>query len=111
VTPTNRRTFYVSGALLAIAALCYATYLAWPTPQLGPDENVKGEVDALFTAVTARDEKLLTACAARIEILKSEKKLDSSAARRLESIIKQARDGGWESAAKQLYTFIQAQRI
>lgn len=86
-------------------------YFAWPTPQLGPDEQVRGEVDALFTAITARDDKLLAQCEARIEVLKSKSKVTTAVAGHLQGIIEQAQEGGWEPAAKRLYTFIQGQRL
>src|SRR5436190_21708531 len=108
---TNGRKIWFGVAAIAIIGVTAATYLSWPTPQLGGDERVMSEVDALFTAVTARDEKLLSACQARLESLKVDSKLPDSAAGRLKSIIEQARNGGWEPAAKRLYVFIEAQRI
>ncbi len=111
MNPTNRRAIFTLGFLLTVAAIFATVYFAWPTPQLGADEQVRGEVDALFTAVTARDEKLLAQCEVRIEELKSRSKLNDAAAQRLASIISEARKGGWESAAKRLYTYIQSQRL
>jgi hypothetical protein len=102
---------FALGLFLAVATIFTAIYFAWPTPQLGTDEQVRGEVDALFTAVTARDEKLLAQCESRIDALRSQSKLNEAVAQRLATIIDEARKGGWESAAKRLYKFIQSQRL
>jgi hypothetical protein len=111
MSPINGRKIWIGVAALAIVGVSAIAYMSWPTPQLGGDERVMSEVDALFTAVTARDETLLSACQARLDTLKAESKLPESAAGRLKSIIEQARGGSWETAAKRLYVFIEAQRI
>jgi hypothetical protein len=66
--------------------------------------------DALFTAVTARDEKLLGQCEQNLRALKDAGKLPTSASYYLDDIIRTARVGGWESAAQRLYSFMRAQR-
>jgi hypothetical protein len=77
---------------------------------MGSDEEVFKTVDALFTAVTARDEKLLGQCEQRLHALANAGKLPADASSYLDAVIRKARGGGWESAAKKLYSFIRAQR-
>jgi hypothetical protein len=67
-------------------------------------------VDALFTAVTARDEKLLAQCEQRLHAYRDAGKLPQSAARHLDGVIATARAGSWRPAAERLYSFIQRQR-
>ena len=80
------------------------------TPQLGPDEEVFTNVDALFTAVTARDEKLLGQCEQRLHTLRDAGKLARGPAGYLDRVVQKARGGGWEAAAETLYDFMKAQR-
>jgi hypothetical protein len=77
---------------------------------MGADEEVARTVDALFTAVTARDEKLLAAGEGRLLTLKDSGKLPLAAFAYLDPIIRKARAGRWESAAHALYDFMRAQR-
>ena len=111
MTPHNRNWLYSIVAFLGLAVVVGGAFAFWPTPQIGADEDVMSAVDALFTAVTARDEKLLSQCEKRLDELKSQEKLPASAAGRLDGIIDEARGGGWDSAARRLYSFIEAQRI
>ena len=67
-------------------------------------------VDALFTAVTARDDKLLGESERRLHALKDAGTLSDNASASLDDIIKTARNGGWESAAQTLYDFMKGQR-
>ena len=87
-------------------------YFAWQSrpPQMGPDDAVFSNVDALFTAVTARDEQRLGECEQRLRALKDAGKLPVDAARYLDSVIETARAGRWEPAAQRLYGFMTAQR-
>ena len=77
---------------------------------MGADEEASRIVDALFTAVTARDEKLLADCERRLVTLKDAGKLPLAASTYLDNIIRKARAGRWESAAHSLYDFMRAQR-
>jgi hypothetical protein len=105
---TSRRAAgVVSFALLLIG--CWFLWFRSP-PQLGTDEEAFKSVDALFTAVTARDERLLGQCAQRLHALKDAGKLPRIAADYLDGVIGQAREGRWESAAERLYDFMQGQR-
>lgn len=97
-------------AVVALTGLALAAYAWWPVPQMGSDDEVFKAVDALFTAVTSRDEGRLSRCEARLSAFAEEGRLPSAAARRLGGVIAQARAGGWEAAARSLYNFMQAQR-
>src|SRR3954447_16768570 len=66
-------------------------------PQMGPDEAVFTAVDALFTAVTARDNTLLGRCEQRLQALTSAGKLPAEAADYLAGVVGKARGGRWES--------------
>ncbi len=81
-----------------------------PTPQLGTNEDVYKTVDALFTAVTARDDKRLAECEARLNAHRAAGVLPATAADTLAGVIKKARAGSWETAAERLYDFMKAQR-
>lgn len=77
---------------------------------MGADTETFTAVDALFTAVTARDEKLLASCAQRLHALKDAGKMPAIAGDHLDGVIGKARAGRWESAAERLYQFMIAQR-
>jgi hypothetical protein len=77
---------------------------------MGPDEEVFASVDALFTALTARDEKLLGQCEQRLHAAKAAGKLPGEASGYLDGVIAKARAGSWQSAAEKLYAFMKVQR-
>jgi hypothetical protein len=77
---------------------------------MGADEEVSKTVDALFTAVTARDEKLLTDCEQQLLAFKGAGKLPREASDYLGNIVSTARATRWESAVQSLYGFMRAQR-
>jgi hypothetical protein len=79
-------------------------------PQMGADDEAFKTVDALFTAVTARDEKLLGRCERQLQACRDVGKLPAAAATHLDGVIRQARAGRWESASERLYDFMRAQR-
>jgi hypothetical protein len=79
-------------------------------PQIGGDDDVFLTVDALFTAITARDEKLLGASQARLATYQAAGKLPDAAARELDRLAVQAKSGDWRGAAERLYAFMQGQR-
>ncbi len=79
-------------------------------PQMGADEEVFRSVDALFTAVTARDEKLLGQCEQRLHAQRDAGKMPTEAGEYLDEVIARARSGKWETAAERLYEFMKAQR-
>jgi len=79
-------------------------------PQMGADSQVFRTVDALFTAVTARDENLVAQCEQRLHVCRNDGKLPPKAAAFLDEVIAKARAGHWESAAQSLYDFMLTQR-
>jgi hypothetical protein len=103
--------------LLLVVGLAVVGAVAWwlvqlltPPPQMGADAQAFETVDALFTAVTARDERLLGQCEQRLHVYRDAGKLPAEAADHLDDIIRQARAGDWEAAAERLYRFMRAQR-
>ncbi len=99
--------------LIVLAVLAVAGVVAWnwrEPPQMGADEGVFRTVDALFTAVTGRDERRLGDCEQRLKGYRDAGKLPPDAADALDAIIRQARSGRWESAAERLYAFMMVQR-
>jgi hypothetical protein len=94
-----------------IALLAIAWYFWTPSPpQLGQNERVFSAVDALFTAVTAKSDKLLAECEDRLRSLQNEGLLAEEAFTHLDSIVSQAKTGEWQPAARRLYKFMRAQR-
>ncbi len=109
--PALRNRLILGG--LGVLALGLAILVALqfrPKPQMGPDEQVFNTVDALFTAVTARDDKLVTQCEARLKTYQAEGRLPKAAAEYLADVVARCRSGSWENAAERLYEFMKAQR-
>jgi len=100
---------WAAGVLALIGLSCWI-WSRLPPPQLAADEQVFTTVDALFTALTARDRARLEECERRLQAYRKEGKLSEAPAARLDTIIRQARDGKWEPAAQELYGFIRGQR-
>ena len=67
-------------------------------------------VDALFTAVTARDERLLDECEKRLRAHNESGKLPGPAWDALSAKIARSRAGDWQRAAESLYDFMKGQR-
>jgi hypothetical protein len=109
MTSRNKIGLAVLGLLVLIGgARLWLGYRS--PPQLPPSEEVFKSVDALFTAVTSRDESRLVACEQRLAKYKERGLLPAAAAKRLDRVISAARSGQWESAAQQLYAFMLGQR-
>lgn len=108
--PLSPRRWVLGAGVLTLMFIAWSIYLLWPTPQLGGDEEVLRTVDALFTAVTGRNDKALQDCERRLRLYREAGKLPTSAAETLDTVIAQARGGRWEAAATRLYDFILAQR-
>lgn len=96
-------------AVLAIVVGVYFFGFGKP-PQMGPDEEVFRAVDALYTAVTARNDKLLGECEKRLQGLKNAGKLPATAADYLDGVIATGRAGNWQAAAERLYDFMKNQQ-
>lgn len=99
-------------ALGALAVACLGVFI-WrmsPPPQIGNDPEVFRTVDALFTAVTSKDEQRLSECEQRLQGYRQAGKLPADAADALDTVIQKARSGSWQKAAERLYAYIQGQR-
>lgn len=102
--------------LVGIGGFVVVVFVAWsiwsriPPPQLKADEQVFTTVDALFTALTSRDSKRLDDCERRLKSYHEEGRTSDAVASTLDGIVKQAREGQWEPAARKLYTFMLGQR-
>jgi hypothetical protein len=109
---STKRRAVVGAAGAGLAALLVAALVWWwgRPPQMGADGEAVKAVDALFTAVTARDEQLLGDCERRLHALRDSGRLPADAADYLGGVIAKARAGRWESAAERLYGFMRAQR-
>jgi hypothetical protein len=107
---TRRRGVIAAAGVAAVVLL--GLFVSWWTrpPQMGTDEEVTRTVDALFTAVTARDDKLLGQCEQRLHACRDAGKLPADASTYLDGILRMAREGRWEAAAERLYNFVRAQR-
>jgi hypothetical protein len=105
----TRVTLGVLGAVAAVAVVALVLAFRSP-PQMGADREVFDTVDALFTAVTARDEKRLGECEARLRGYREAGKLPADAADELDGVIRKARSGSWQTAAERLYDFMRGQR-
>jgi hypothetical protein len=79
-------------------------------PQIGDDEAVFGEVDALYTAVTAKRSDLLNASRQRLEELHRSGKVPDAAYQRLSTICDEAQRQQWRPAAEKLWHFMRGQR-
>lgn len=104
-----RVAWAVLGVLAVGVVVALVLSLRTP-PQMGPDAEVFDTVDALFTAITARDEKRLGECEARLRAHRDAGKLPPKAAAHLDDIVAAARKGKWASASERLYDFMAAQR-
>jgi hypothetical protein len=109
-SPTRKRAVIAAGVVgLPSFLLCFFIWWGRP-PQMGGDKEVVRSVDALFTAITARDQKLLGQCEKRLHAHNNAGKLPPEASHYLDGIIQKARAGRWEPAAERLYEFMKAQR-
>lgn len=79
------------------------------TPQLANEECL-GAADALWTAITAKDIKLVDNSEQALKQLYDESKLTNDAFEALESIIAAARGGDWDGARGDLKAFVKGQR-
>src|SRR5262245_2606272 len=93
-----------------ISSLLLIALTGCGAPQIGEDPGTFKAVDALYTAVSLRDPKLVDQCAANLKGLHDSGKIPSAASRTLDSIIAEARQGKWEPAFDRLSTFMAGQR-
>lgn len=96
--------------IAAVSAIAWYWYRGESPPQLGTDQEVFAAVDALFTAINARDATLLDHCQKRLENLSRDGKINAAATACLDEIVVNARSGAWEASARRLYDFMRGQR-
>lgn len=107
---TKQAASAVALTVLTIGLVCWLIWWLTKPLQIGGDAEVVKAVDALFTAVTARDERLLGECEQRLHTSKEAGQLATEPADYLDGIIRKARAGRWQSAAERLYDFMKVQR-
>jgi hypothetical protein len=78
--------------------------------QIGADEHSFKAVDALYTAVSLRDLRLVEQCEKSLQELQAATKLPAAAGEFLKTIITEARAGKWEAAQLRLGDFMRGQR-
>ena len=108
-TNRDRVALIALGAVVVVLASVLLLNLGSP-PQMGPDEEVFRTVDALFTALTGKNEKQLAQCEQRLKGYREAGKLPPKAAKTLDGIIQTARAGRWQPAAERLYDFMKGQK-
>ncbi|MBI3860594.1 MAG: hypothetical protein HY290_01720 [Planctomycetia bacterium] len=106
----QRKRLVTAGGILALIGIGWVIWSRLPPPQLDVDEQVFKTVDALFTAITARDSSRLQECQQRLDTYYEEGRMSDAVANSLDAIIEQAHAGNWEPAARRLYDFMLGQR-
>lgn len=100
-------------AIIGIVSILIGGLAYWrwaDTPQLAADGDVYASLDALFTAVTSRRESLVANCESKLVAMHSEGRIPEPAWQRIAHVIELAKAGQWESAASDLYAFIERQK-
>jgi hypothetical protein len=96
--------------ILAAAFLALAVGGCGGPAQIGGDEASFKAVDALYTAVSLREVKLVDQCQATLKELLDAGSLGADASQTLEVIIVEAKGGAWEDAQTRLARFMEGQR-
>jgi hypothetical protein len=110
ITNSNQSIGWIALVTVVVVLVVVLVLSLRTPPQMGPDEEVFNTVDALYTAVRNQDDQQLTACEVKLNGYREAGKLPTAAAESLAGIISKSRSGNWESAAKQLYDFMAAQK-
>lgn len=99
------------GAFSTLTALIVG-WIWWSgsPPQMDYDPDAFAAVDALFTAINARNTSTLSQCEQRLATLAQNGRIPEPAASRLSEIVAIARAGDWMHSGQSLYSFIQGQR-
>jgi hypothetical protein len=96
--------------VLAMGLLALAVSGCWSPPPSGGDEKSFKAVDALYTAVSLREVKLVDQCQATLNELHESGTLGADVSKALGSIIDEAKGGAWEDAQTRLASFMEGQR-
>jgi len=78
--------------------------------QIGPDPEVFKAVDALYTAISLRETKLVDSCLEKLKEHRAAGKLPEGAFSALEAMIEEGKGGAWEDAQTRLSRFMEGQR-
>lgn len=99
----------VAGTVVVLFAAWFAF---WPkaTPQLNQDPEVLSALDAVFTAINSRNSKELERLDKILVSHHEEGRINLDAHQRVQAISSVAKNGEWELAAEQLYSFIERQQ-
>ena len=97
--------------LLSVGVMIMLVFHRGSPPSVGNDKNVLKEVDALYTAVRVKDQKLVDQCANQLAALKAAGELPDDAATALTEIIASAHGGEWQTAVENLSWFIKGQNV
>lgn len=109
--PRPARLFFIGSGTAAILLLGgWAWHYYSTPPPLQASPQAAKTLDAMFTALTSRDQKNLSACIERIEQYSQQGMLATRAAAELRSCNDLATAGSWEQAAERLYWVIYEQR-
>ena len=95
---------------LAVLIATVALTGCWAPPQIGPDKDTFKAVDALYTAISLREPKLVESCVSKLNELKAAGKVPEAAFRSLDSIVLEAKEGRWEPSQERLASFMEGQR-
>lgn len=110
-TVQNNSMRYALGIGVIVGLL--VGYQAWryfsTPPKLQASADALKTLDAMFTALTARDSAKLAGCMDRIEQHLAAGKLGHEAAVKLRYCAELANQGSWEAAAKYLYWMVYEQ--
>ncbi len=84
--------------------------MAWnAVPNFKASGDALKTIDALFTAINARDVNRVAGCRERLSEQASSGQLNPVAMVELSDCCEQASSGGWETAARRLYRMIEKQ--
>ncbi|MCA9159463.1 MAG: hypothetical protein KDA72_14105 [Planctomycetales bacterium] len=107
----NKPADYAVG--IALVAVLLVGYQAWRyfslPPKLQASVEATKTLDAMFTALTARDSAKLATCMNRIESHFAAGKLGRKATAELRYCAELANQGSWDQAAKRLYWVVYEQ--
>ncbi len=109
-TRDNRGNHLVRRSVVLVSLIALGLGGCGGPPQIGVDEESFKSVDALYTAISLRDPKLLDQCESRLRELKDEEKLPEAAGKSLDAVIARARGGKWEDAQSRLGDFMRGQK-
>src|SRR5437588_8420428 len=93
-----------------LSSLLALAFAGCSPPQIGADKDSFKAVDALYTAVSLRDPRLLDQCEKALQDLRAKGQLPEAAGGSLGAIVSEARAGRWEVAQSRLGDFMRGQR-